>query len=54
MLILVYNTRANPWSITNPDCSSPVALALDAFIDDTDLMAAASPNQTMPTPIQKA
>jgi len=52
-MILAYNTRANPWSITNPDHSSPVALGLDAFIDDTDLMAAALPNQTTPTPIQK-
>jgi len=52
-MILAYNTRANPWRITNPDHSSPVALGLDAFIDDTNLMAAALPNQTTPMPIQK-
>jgi len=52
-MILAYNSRANPWSITNPDHSSALALGLDAFIDDTNLMAAASPTQNAPTPIQK-
>jgi len=52
-MISAYNTRANPWRIVNPDHSSPLTLGLDAFIDDTDLMAATTPTQTTPTPIQK-
>jgi len=52
-MILAYNTRANPWHIAHPDLSLPLNLGLDAFIDDTDLMAAATPNQTALTPIQK-
>jgi len=52
-MILAYNTRANPWCTTHPDYSSPLTLGLDAFIDDTDLMAANSPNHSRPSPIQK-
>jgi len=53
-MILAYNTRANPWCITCPDQSAQLHLGLDAFVDDTNLVAAVLPNQPAVTPIQKA
>jgi len=51
-MILAYNTRANPWHVANQDHSAPLQLGLDAFINDTELMAAAQHNQLQHTTLQ--
>jgi len=43
-MITVYQTRANSWAIMQPDYQNPLQLGLDAFINGTDFMTAATPN----------
>jgi len=53
-LTRAYNTWAQPWHLTSPNADECMQQGFNTFVDDTNLVSIALPQQTIDTPIRTA